>query len=211
MPSLRILIVDDHLLARAGVQALLAGNADFTCVGACADGPTCMDACDTLRPDIVLLDHHLGGVEAWSTLDALVRRHPGIKVVMLTAQRDPALARRTLRAGASGFVCKDFVLDELAYALRSVAAGRPYVSASVALDDGAPAPAPLSPRQTEILCAIARGLTSKEIARDLGISLKTVAFHRAELIQRLDLHDVASLTRYAVAQGLLGTPADAAP
>jgi DNA-binding NarL/FixJ family response regulator len=126
-------------------------------------------------------------------------------VLILSASTEAQVARDALAAGARGYVSKDFVMDELAMALKAVTAGKVYLSPSVAtavMLNASPEPVALTPRQQDVLRGIAQGHSNKEIARDMGVSLKTVAYHRAELIQRLDLHDVASLTRYAIAQGM---------
>jgi DNA-binding NarL/FixJ family response regulator len=133
--------------------------------------------------------------------------HAQIDVVILSSDTSASLARQALSAGARGYVSKDFVLDELSGALRAIAAGRVYLSPDIALaamQVHREPEAQLTPRQCDVLKGIAQGQSSKEIARVMGVSLKTVAYHRAELIQRLDLHDVASLTRFAIQQGLVG-------
>ena len=200
----QVLVADDQVLVRAGVAALLAQMDGFVCAGTVEDGDACLAACARAAPDIVLLDLHMPGSDGLQVAQALREHHPGVRIVILTSRAEAALARRALALGAVGFVSKDFVLDELALALRTVAAGRVYLSPDVALAAvQAPGAAPgLTPRQKDVLRGIARGAPNKLIARELGVSVKTVEYHRAELIQRLDLHDVASLTRFAVANGL---------
>lgn len=203
--STTVLVADDQVLVRAGVEALVASLPGFACVGAASDGPMCLRLLLDAEPDILLLDLGMPGNEGLSVARAVRERHPRVRIVILTARADAALAREALALGVCGYVSKDFVLDELALALRSALAGRPFVSPDVALAPGAaPAPAALSPRQRDILRGIAQGRSNKEMARTLGLSVKTVEYHRAELIQRLDLHDVASLTRYAIEHGLAG-------
>lgn len=206
--TVRVLVADDQLLVRAGVAALLGELAGFACSGTVADGAACLAACAAQAPDIVLLDLQMPGPDGLAVAAELRRRHPGLRVVILTSRAEAGLARQALELGAAGFVCKDFVLDELALALRSVTAGRRYLSPEVAValastPAGEAAAARLTPRQRDVLRGVARGASNKAIARDLGVSVKTVEYHRAELIQRLDLHDVASLTRFALANGLV--------
>lgn len=200
----RVLVADDQVLVRAGVAALLGQMEGFVCAGAVEDGARCLAACAAEAPDIVLLDLQMPGSDGLAVAEMLRARHPGVRIVILTSRAEAGLARRALALGAAGFVSKDFVLEELALALRTVVAGRVYLSPDVALAAvQAPGAAPgLTPRQKDVLRGIARGASNKLIARDLGVSVKTVEYHRAELIQRLDLHDVASLTRFAVANGL---------
>ena len=201
----QVLVADDQVLVRAGVAALLGTMPGFACAGAVADGLACRAACAAATPDVLLLDLDMPPGDGLGLASDLVRAHAGLRVLILTASTDAALARQALKAGAAGFICKDFVLDELAHALRSVVAGRVYLSPVVALaavQPGAAGP-DLSPRQRDVLKGIARGASNKEIARQLGLSVKTVEYHRAELIQRTDLHDVASLTRFALQHGLV--------
>jgi DNA-binding NarL/FixJ family response regulator len=199
-----VLVADDQVLVRAGVEALVAGLPGFACIGSAGDGPGCLRRLLEAEPDILLLDLGMPGNEGLSVAREVRRRHPAVRIVILTARADAALAREALALGVSGYVSKEFVLDELALALRGAIAGRTYVSPDVALAAAPAQPAAaLSPRQREVLCGIARGRSNKVLARELGLSVKTVEYHRAELIARLDLHDVASLTRYAVEHGLV--------
>jgi DNA-binding NarL/FixJ family response regulator len=204
MAAHQVLVADDQVLVRAGVAALLGAMPGFICAGAVADGLACRAACAAATPDVLLLDLDMPPGDGLGLTRDLVQAHPGLRVLILTASTDAALARQTLAAGAAGFICKDFVLDELEHALRSVLAGRVYLSPTVALASVQPPARPdLSPRQRDVLKGIARGASNKEIARQLGLSVKTVEYHRAELIQRTDLHDVASLTRFALQHGLV--------
>jgi DNA-binding NarL/FixJ family response regulator len=204
-PSLRVMVADDQLLVRAGIVSLLSQIDGVSPAGAVSDGQQALDACESAPPDVLLLDLQMPGPDGVAITRALHDRQPEVKVLILSASTEAQVARNALAAGARGYVSKDFVMDELAMALKAVTAGQIYLSPSVATAVMLPAladPVALTPRQQDVLRGIARGLTNKEIARDMGVSLKTVAYHRAELIQRLDLHDVASLTRYALAQGL---------
>lgn len=198
----RVVLVDDQLLSRAGVGALLTEMDGFQLVGWADHVAAALDLIERERPDVVLLDLNLrgegDGLEVLARLPASPRRPA---VLVLSASHDARRAAQALRQGAQGYVCKDFVLDELAFALRCAVDGRRYVSAAVSVEDAAPVA--LSGRQAEVLQGIARGLSNKGLARALGISVKTVAYHRAELMAKLDLHDVAGLTRYALASGLL--------
>lgn len=200
-----VLVADDQELVRAGVESLLQRLPGFRCIGAVEDGLRCLQALAAREPDVLLLDLQMPGVDGLAVTETVRERHPRVRVVILTARADAALARRALVLGAAGFVSKDFVLDELAFALRSVIDGKTYISPDVALATvKAPAEVPaLSRRQLDVLRGIARGASNKQMARDFGVSVKTVEYHRAELIQRLDLHDVASLTRFAVSNGLV--------
>ncbi len=206
MFALRVIVADDQLLVRAGIQSLLADIDGFVCVDAVPDGDLALSACEANSPDILLLDMHMPGPDGLTVTQEVLKRHPAVSVVILSSDTSADLARRALAAGARGYVSKDFVLDELAAALKAIAAGRVYLSPDIALAAMEAHREPevqLTPRQCDVLKGIALGQSSKEIARVMGVSPKTVAYHRAELIQRLDLHDVASLTRFALRQGLL--------
>jgi DNA-binding NarL/FixJ family response regulator len=207
MPDLRVIVADDQLLVRAGIQHLLQEIEGFVCLATLPDGEQALSACEADPPDVLLLDMHMPGPDGLSVTQQVLARHPALHVVILSSDTSAELARRALAAGARGYVSKDFVLDELAAALKAIAAGRVYLSPDIALAAMQVHREPevaLTPRQCDVLKGIAQGQSSKEIARVMGVSLKTVAYHRAELIQRLDLHDVASLTRFAMRQGLLG-------
>lgn len=207
MADLRVIVADDQLLVRVGIQHLLHEIDGFVCVCTCSDGDEALRACQDTPADILLLDMHMPGPDGLSVTQQALVRQPELRVLILSSDTSAELARRALACGARGHVSKDFVLDELATALRAIAAGRIYLSPGIALAAMQVQPdaqVALTPRQREVLTGIAKGQTSKEIARVMGVSLKTVAYHRSELIQRLDLHDVASLTRFALRQGLLG-------
>lgn len=203
----RVLVVDDQLLVQAGVAALLEPMPDFECVGCAGGGAQALALYEARQPDIVLLDIRMPGMDGLAVARALRERASPARIVFLSSEATPERVGQALEASALGLISKDFVLDELEHALRCVAAGRVYVSpqASVALAQSRTAPrVRLSPRQRQILALIARGRPNKAMAQELGITLKTVEFHRAELIRRLDLHDVASLTRYAIEHGVAG-------
>lgn len=208
MNSTTVLIADDQVLVRAGITALLASLDGCVCIGDVADGPSCLQACADQQPDILLLDVHMPGNDDLQVVRDLRQRHAHLRIVILTSNADAELARRAFALGVMGFVSKDFVLDELALALRQVRDGRAYLSPQVALgaircgSNAKTASTALSPRQLEVLRGIASGQSNKVLARQLALSVKTVEYHRAELIQRLGLHDVASLTRYAVTHGI---------
>lgn len=216
----RVLVADDQLLVRVGILALLREIGGYDCLEPVEDGASCIRLCESDPPDLLLLDINMPGANGLEVTQAVLARHPQVRIVVLTGHASAELAGQALEAGARGFVSKDFVLDELALALRMVMAGRPYMSPDIAMQAMVPARVGLSttrdamgeeaprraltPRQRDVLRCISQGLSNKEIARSLDLSLKTVEYHRAELIQRLDLHDVASLTRYALSQGLAG-------
>lgn len=202
----RVIVVDDQILVRAGIQALLGTLPEFDCAAAVSDGEAALAACDAHPPDVILVDMLMPGMDGLSLATALRQRHPEVKVLILSSSTEARLVREVMALGVRGYVSKDFVLDELLLALRTVTAGRIYISPEVSvalMQQPAEPESGLTPKQCDVLRGIAQGRSNKEIARDMGISLKTVAYHRAELMARLDLHDVASLTRYAMEAGVL--------
>ena len=205
----RALVVDAQLLARAGLAALLDGLPGWACMAAVADVDAALQACRERLPDLVLLDllEHAGAgaPPGLDLVQALRRQWPRLRILAVSARREPALVSAALRAGADGFMGKGFERLELVQALDALRQGRRWISPPIqaALQAADRAGPTLTPRQRDVLAQLARGRSNKQIARDLGISIKTVEYHRAELIARLDLHDVASLTRYALAQGLV--------
>lgn len=206
-----VLVADDHLLVRAGVRGLLGGSTRYRLLGEATDVSGCLAKVAELRPDVLLLDivlPDMSGIDAVALVRAI---DPSVRIVFLSSSDSPQAVTRALQTGADGFLSKDFVLSEMELALDAVLAGQRYLSpriSSVLVDSmnaagsGDAPPPGLTGRQLEVLRAIASGLSNKEIARELAISPKTVEFHRGQLMQRLGLHDVASLTRYAVRAGL---------
>ena len=211
----RVMVIDDHVLVRVGVARLVDDLPGFACVGTAADAVTGLNACRSLQPDVLLLDLHLppppgepeqppGTLQGLDVARVLADEQPSLRIVVLSARTDTDTVRRALRTGVAGYIGKDFCLDELAQALNMALAGHRWLSPSLAgalQADERPA-VRLTPRQRDVLSHLARGQSNKEIARQLGVSVKTVEYHRSELIARLDLHDVASLTRFAIEHGL---------
>jgi DNA-binding NarL/FixJ family response regulator len=207
----RVVIADDHLLVRAGVRGLLESSRRYRLVAEASDVAGCLGQVRTLQPDLLLLDIMLPDMSGIDAVSRIREIAPSIGIVFLSAQDSRESVMGALRTGAEGFLSKDFVLSELELALDAVSEGKRYLSPRIShvLVEAMNAPQPevtdgaaLTGRQLEVLRRIARGLSNKEIARELDISPKTVEFHRGQLMQRLGLHDVASLTRYAIEAGL---------
>jgi DNA-binding NarL/FixJ family response regulator len=207
-----VLIADDHVLVRAGVRSLLEGSGRYRLLGEATDVADCLAKVAALRPEVVLLDIMLPDMSGIDAVARIRAAAPAVRIVFLSSQDSREFVMSALHTGADGFLSKDFVLSEMELALDAVIAGNRYLSPRIshvlveamnAPPAGGAAQTGLTGRQLEVLRAIARGLSNKEIARELAISPKTVEFHRGALMQRLDLHDVASLTRYAVQAGLV--------
>jgi DNA-binding NarL/FixJ family response regulator len=205
--------VDDHKLVRAGIRALLQQVAGFEVVGEADDGREAVEVVERLRPDVVLMDISMKGLNGIDATAQLRRRNNEAKVIMLSMHAAEEQVARSLHAGANGYVVKDGAIEELESAIDAVLRGETYVSPVLSRNvvdrlmrtaGGAPSPLSLlTPRQKEILQLIAEGRSTKEIAHLLSLSIKTVETHRAQLMQRVGIRDVPGLVRYALRAGLI--------
>lgn len=213
MKPIRVLLADDHTLVRAGVRGLLEGLAGVEVVGEAEDGHEALRLSDQLRPDVVLLDVGMPGLNGLEVAGRLATLDSSIRVLILSMHTSEEYVLRALRAGCAGYLLKRSAVSELEVAVRAVARGETYLSPAVSkqvVDDyvgrtgGATDPLEaLTPRQREVLQLVAEGHTSKEIAEQLGLSFKTVEAHRAQIMERLGLQDLAGLVRFAVRVGLV--------
>ena len=211
--AIRVLLADDHTLVRAGIRGLLQGLADVEVVGEAGDGHEALRLAESLHPDVALLDVGMPGLNGLEVAGRLATQDAPIRVVILSMHTSEEYVLRALRAGCAGYLVKDSAVAELEIAIRAVARGETYLSPAVSkrvVDDyvsrtgGALDPLDaLTPRQREILQLAAEGHSSKEIAQQLGLSPRTVDAHRAQIMERLDLHDLAGLVRFAVRVGLV--------
>jgi len=212
MPALRVLLADDHALVRAGMRSLLRDIEGVEVVGEAADGAQALALAERERPDVVLLDIAMKGMNGLEAAARFRELHPGIKVIILSMHASEEYVLQALRAGAAAYLIKDSATAELELALRSVMRGETYLSPAISRQVvegyvqrvGAGAGEdPLTPRQREVLRRIAEGRSTKEIAFDLGLSVKTVETHRAQIMERVGIRDVAGLVRYAMRTGLV--------
>ena len=212
MNPIRVLIADDHALVRAGIRALVEKIEGVVVVGEAGKGSEALDLVRQLRPNIMLLDITMPDGGGFEVLDQVMKKHPDIRVIVLTVHEAGEYAIRALREGAAGFLPKSAASTELEQAIQSVVRGETYISPETSrktlLEYGKGVTkrdllATLSPRQREVLRLIAEGRTTKQIAQVLKISVKTVETHRAQLMERLGIHDVAGLVRYAIIVGLI--------
>jgi len=212
----RILIVDDHAIFRAGIKALLDSVQDIKVVGEAEDGLSALQAVNTLKPDVVVSDLSMPKTNGTEGIRQIRKRFPDIGIVALTVHRAEEYIRAAFAAGANGYVLKDDTENELLTAIRQVVSHKVYLSPSICnnvvsgfLGDnklsGAMSPGRemLSPREQQVLKLIAEGFRNKAIADYLSISPKTVEKHRGNLMRKLDLHDVSSLTIYAINNGVI--------
>jgi len=212
---LHVLLAEDHTLVRAGIRALLESLESVEVVGEAADGREALRLAQTLSPDILLMDITMKEMNGLEAAARLTKERSPTRVVILSMHADPLYVRQALHAGVAGYLLKGSDLAELELALKAVARGDTYLSPSVSkdlvggfLNGKAPAANPLeelTPRQRETLQLIAEGKTTKEIASRLNVSIKTVETHRAQLMDRLDIHDVAGLVKLAIRVGLVQT------
>lgn len=209
MKSIRILLADDQLLVRAGIRALLESLPGYVVVAECANGAEVPAAIAAGQPDVLLLDIAMPGPSGIEVAKMLRSHDSNLRILVLSSIERREIVEQALDAGVNGYLLKDFLLDELQLALTTVLAGRPFLSPKIsdllntANGNDGDRSEKLTTRQIEILRLVAGGSTTKEIARQLDISPKTVEFHRARLMQRIGVHDVTGLTRFAVQNGLI--------
>ncbi|HET7078922.1 MAG TPA: response regulator transcription factor [Chloroflexia bacterium] len=212
MSTIRVLVVEDHTLVRAGMRALLRNIPGVEVVAEAGDGHTALRLIEQYRPDVVLMDIALPGLNGLDTL-VEAKQYPGTHVIILSMHANDEYVRRALQAGAVGYLLKGSDPPELELAVRAGARGDFYLSPAVSkhvvagyvrhADDERNSVEQLTPRQRQILQLIAEGRTTQEIATILTIGTKTVETHRAHLMERLDIHDVAGLVRYAIRAGMI--------
>ncbi len=211
MSKIRVLLVDDHAILRAGLRALLATYPDIEVVGEAGDGSEAIQRVKELRPDIVLMDISMPGMNGLTATRYILEAHPDVRIIILTQYDSKEYILPLLQVGASGYVLKQCADTDLVKAIRSVYAGDSFLYPSVARTllesylgkEENTSHEELTPREREILVLIAQGYTNRQIAEILHISPKTVDVHRSRLMKKLDLHNVADLTRYAIRHGLI--------
>ena len=210
----RILLCDDHALVRAGFRALLNSIGEFDVVGEAGDGREAVQQARALEPDVVLMDIAMPEMNGLDAIARITQASPGTRVIVVSMHATEAYLVEALRAGAAGYVMKSTDGDELTRAIHDVMQGRLYLSPAVSqflaegllrgnLGEGQGEREALSARQREVLQLIAEGHPTRAIAKRLHLAVKTIEAHRAQIMQRLEIHDVAGLTRYAIRIGLV--------
>lgn len=211
----RVLLVDDHPVLREGIKACLVASPGIDVVGEVADGAAVLEVAKALAPDVVLMDLNLPRLNGLEATALLRRELPRVRILVFTIHHEPQYVAQVIRSGAHGYLTKDAPPRELVAALRGVGSGGTYFSSEVAqLFLNAQLGGPgrnrgaslqtLSARESEVLKLIAEGVGNKQIAVRLGVSPRTVETHRERIMRKLDLHSVAALTRFAIAEGLVG-------
>jgi DNA-binding NarL/FixJ family response regulator len=213
MPPLRVVLADDHNLVRAGFRSLLENLPDVQVVAEASDGLAAFDLIARHQPHLAILDIAMPGLNGLELAERVAHEFPHVRVILLSMYGTQEHILRALRAGAVGFVSKEADIAELELAVAAVARGEIYLSPGVSTHVAeyvrAMVDAPtsslelLTPRQRQVLQLIAEGHTTQGIAHALGISAKTAETHRANLMERLDIHDIAGLVRYAIRVGLV--------
>lgn len=211
----RILIVEDHTLLRQGLQAMLSADPTLEVVGEAEDGRQALHLAGSLAPNLILMDLSMPGTNGTEAIVEIKKRHPEIRVLVLTVHKAEEYIRAALQAGADGYVLKHATRDELMLAVKSILGGKTYLSPDVAekvvsgyLDGGNGVNVPtamesLTLREREVLKLIAEGHANRHIADYLCVSVKTVEKHRSNLMKKLDLHNAAGLTAFAIGRGII--------
>jgi len=209
---MRTLIVEDQTIMRDGLQALLASEPDFEMIGATAEGEATIRAATTMHPDIILMGLSMPHMSGTSIITQIKRKHPEIKIVVLTFHNEDQFIQAALKAGADAYVLKDDSREELFAALHTAVTGRRYLSPSILervikgyLDRTAETPSwvILTDRERQVMKLIAEGYRTKDIAARLTLSPRTVETHRTNLMKKLDLTSVSAVTAYAIANGII--------
>jgi DNA-binding NarL/FixJ family response regulator len=213
MNATHVLLADDHVLVRAGIRTLLEKIPNVKVVGEAASGREALEMVKTRSPNLVLMDIAMTDLNGLEALLRITKDFPGVKVMILSAHANEEYVIRALRSGAAGYMLKDAATAELELAVSSVREGKSYLSPSISrtaidsylerMGDVISPLEQLTSRQREILQLIGEGKNTKEIASNLEISVKTVEAHRLQVMERLRIHDVPGLVRFAIRTGLV--------
>lgn len=198
--TIRVFVVEDHTIVRQGLVALLQTAGDVEVVGQVGDGRAALTAIAEARPDVVLCDLALPGLSGLEVIKRLEQQADAPRVVVLSMYHDAVWVQRALDAGAKGYLLKGSGVADVLKAVRAVAAGESFLSAGARRSANSD---PLTAREREVLTLIAQGHTSKEVGGILSISPRTAEHHRARIMNKLSIGDVAGLTRYAIRTGLV--------
>jgi DNA-binding NarL/FixJ family response regulator len=216
--TIRVIIVDDHALVRAGFISLLNNISGITVVGDAGEGYEALCLIKEKKPDIVLLDISMPGLNGLEVAERINKEFPDVRSILLSMYANEEYVLQSMRVGAAGYLMKDAKSEELELAIKSVACGKKYLSPPISKKVieyyiNQPHTRPitqrdgvyerLTPRQREVVQLITEGYTTKEIAKKLNVSIKTIDTHRTQIMERLDIHDIASLVRYAIRMGIV--------
>lgn len=211
--SVRILLADDHKIVREGLRSILENELGMSVIGQAEDGRTALILSQKLRPDVVIIDISMPDLNGIEATRQILTQNPESKVIALSMHSDKRYVIQMLDAGAAGYLLKQCAVDELQQAIRTVLAGKFYVSPDVTgpvirdylehlARSESPEKSSLTAKEREVLQLIAEGKSTKEIASILHVSVPTIETHRQHIMEKLNLHSVAELTKYAIRQGL---------
>lgn len=216
---IRVIIVDDHDLVRAGFISLLKNLSGIQIIAEAGEGYEALRLIKENKPDVVLLDIAMPGLNGLEVADRIRKEFPEVRVIILSMYVNEEYVLQAMRVGAAGYLMKDSKSEELELAIKTVASGKTYLSSPVSkkvIEDYIKQPLKtgsianrngvyerLTPRQREVVQLITEGYTTKEIAKKLNLSVKTIDAHRTQIMERLDIHDIASLVRYAIQMGIV--------
>lgn len=211
---IKVLIVDDHALVRMGIRRLLEDLPDIDVVGDAASGEEALKLVKTLKPDVVLLDMKMPGIDGWEVTRRLVKSHPNIKVIAVTAMASAPLPNRILQLGAMGYLTKESGAGEMAEAIRKVARGEKYLSAEIAqkmafnsLEPSSASPFDaLSEREMQVMLMVTRGMSVQEISERLYLTTKTINGYRYRMFEKLGIKNDVELTYLAIKHKVIDQP-----
>jgi len=215
MNGIKVVLVDDHTIVRKGLRSLLDAEADMDVIGEAGDGKEAIELVGQLKPHIVVMDIGMPVLNGLEATRRIIKKHPDTRVLILTMHTNEEYVFEILQAGASGYIIKKAAPTELVAAIRAVKQGESFLSPSITrkvIDEYLQRAGEvkredafdlLTDREREVLQLIAEGLSTREIAEKLFISTKTVETHRMHLMEKLDLHGTADLTRYAIRKGII--------
>jgi len=216
MKCITVLLAEDHDIVREGLRSLLELSGDFQVVGEASNGRQAVDLVKKLKPTVVVMDIAMPLLNGFEATRQILLAAPATKVLVLSAHSDDEYVAHMAEVGASGYLVKQNSGQVLVHAVKEVASGRPYFSPSIlkrvenaerkSRESGAASgkvTRPLTSREAEVLQLVAEGAANKQVAAELGISIKTVEKHRQQLMDKLDIHDTAGLTRHAIATGVI--------
>ncbi|HEV2390999.1 MAG TPA: response regulator transcription factor [Verrucomicrobiae bacterium] len=218
MPNISVLLVDDHNVVRQGLKALLTAEPDITVVGEAQTGREAVNLAERFHPEVVVMDLAMPLLNGWEATRQILRAVPTAKILILSTYDDDDHVQQAIAAGAAAYLIKQTAAADLVKAIREVKKGNAYFSPAIAQrlreqtckslagdSSGKPANVELTLREAEVLQLIAEGFANKQIAGELGLSVKTVEKHRQQVMNKLDIHDTASLVRHAAARGIIET------
>jgi len=217
MPNIRVLLADDHTIVRKGLCALLEEETDISVIGEAEDGREAVEKALTLEPDVVVMDIGMPSLNGLEAVKAIKKGRPEMKVLILTMHENEEYITEALRSGVSGYLLKKSAPRDLITAIQLAYKGESFLSPAISTkvinrfirqntaseSESIDSEISLTTREREVVQLIAEGLTNKEIAGNLGISIKTVKNHRSNLMEKLDLHNTAEITQFAIKNGII--------